>query len=115
MKRFLGDDGRGIAHVTMDGKSFESSIQCKSQALTLAAGDLSLSAEDKPPPQQQQTHFDLPTIQDIKNDRELEHEEDDFRRDERLDELRTSIKFLLAGGIAGAGKLTANYPPMNEV
>ncbi|KAJ7590926.1 mitochondrial carrier [Mycena floridula] len=91
MKRYLGDDGKGVARVTMEG-------------------DVSLSAEDRPPEPIRNSHFDLPSIQEAN----AQHLDDDLYEEEEEEpswmEGHTALKFLLAGGIAGAVSRTATAP-----
>ncbi|KAJ7276469.1 mitochondrial carrier [Mycena haematopus] len=75
MRRYLGDDARGAARVTMEG-------------------DVSLSAEDRPT---------------IHLTEALEEEEEDPHAQDWL-EGHTALKFLLAGGIAGAVSRTCTAP-----
>ena len=46
VRKFMGDDGRGAARVTMEGKEIVSNTV---HSLIILAGDVSLSAEDRPP------------------------------------------------------------------
>ncbi|TDL29557.1 mitochondrial carrier [Rickenella mellea] len=91
VRKYLGDDGRGAARVTMEG-------------------DVSLSAEDKPPTrtsvQRPVTAMASPPIDHTSSE---EHEE--AFEDEHEDEHHfQSLKFLLAGGIAGAVSRTSTAP-----
>ncbi|KAG7096881.1 hypothetical protein E1B28_004287 [Marasmius oreades] len=93
LTKFLGDDGRGAARVTMEG-------------------DVSLSAEDKPPPPAL-TPTRMLTVDPISHSypqnegHEDEEEGDDIQS--FLDH-HTALKFLLAGGIAGAVSRSATAP-----
>ncbi|KAF9075717.1 mitochondrial carrier [Rhodocollybia butyracea] len=87
--KFLGDDGRGAARVTMEG-------------------DVSLSAEDKPPvPSVNADQFQRqpPPHYDSGED-ELDPEE----HDPVVMGNHTALKFLFAGGVAGAVSRTCTAP-----
>lgn len=83
----MGDDGRGgVARVTMEG-------------------DVSISGEDRPPVNGVKS-LPVPIPVDHVSAHDDGEYEDDFD-DEELEETNhysTSLKFLAAGGIAGAGK-----------
>ncbi|KAF7798945.1 hypothetical protein EIP86_010173 [Pleurotus ostreatoroseus] len=97
VKKFMGDDGRGPARVNMEG-------------------DVSLSAEDMSP-----TRPYHPPVKHASHQVPVDYEEDDLEEDEELDDDdyylegedeeephswiggSTAAKFLLAGGVAGAG------------
>ncbi|KAI5124933.1 hypothetical protein M0805_007360 [Coniferiporia weirii] len=95
VRKYMGDDGRGgAARVTMEG-------------------DVSISGEDRPPvhPIKPQSH----PPQDPVDYTGLDSEDEDFYDDEDIDEEEehqhsTSIKFLLAGGIAGTISRTTTAP-----
>lgn len=85
---------------------------------SISSGDVTLSAEDRPPPhpihKHPHPHFHQPQLVDY----QAEYEEDDseYNEDEEFEEeemeehhFSTSFKFLLAGGIAGAGKLHISH------
>jgi solute carrier family 25 phosphate transporter 23/24/25/41 len=107
MKKYLGEDGRGVARVTMEGDHSSSFIQ-RFQSL-IFTGDVSLSAEDKPP-----EHAPKPSVEPKSHDTVHASNQDlsnapDAEEDEEEDltmESHTALKFLLAGGIAGAGTST---------
>ncbi|CCO30620.1 hypothetical protein BN14_04650 [Rhizoctonia solani AG-1 IB] len=113
VKKFLGDDGRGVARVNMEG-------------------DVSLSAEDRPPPVKPQARHtpqalslpeppstervDFPSSsvdthqeQDLAEGSRTKIEEEEQPRDSWLGG-EQAVKFLLAGGIAGAVSRTATAP-----
>ncbi|KAF9780136.1 mitochondrial carrier [Thelephora terrestris] len=107
MRRYLGDDGRGPARVTMEG-------------------DVSLSAEDKPPSNTtsptpvapmtatQVTLPPLPVDHSYPQQTEEEEEEefDIYEEEEHHNWLggSTAVKYLLAGGVAGAVSRTFTAP-----
>lgn len=95
LKRYLGEDGRGSARVNMEG-------------------DVSLSAEDKPPPATKRDNgLHLP-----QNTRTYDWDEEDEPFDDTEADVATShvleghtaLKFLFAGGVAGAVSRTATAP-----
>ncbi|KAI0045310.1 mitochondrial carrier [Auriscalpium vulgare] len=90
VRKFLGDDGRGAARVTMEG-------------------DVSLSAEDKPPNNIMYRPLSAPSGEHALNVLEVDDEDgfdDDFETPEEHHWLdgHMAIKFLAAGGVAGAGE-----------
>ncbi|CAE6405214.1 unnamed protein product [Rhizoctonia solani] len=113
VKKFLGDDGRGAVRVNMEG-------------------DVSLSAEDRPPPVKPQARhtaqalslpeppstervdfppssLDTHREQDSTESSRVEQEQQEQSRDRWLGG-EQAVKFLLAGGIAGAVSRTATAP-----
>lgn len=111
VKKFMGDDGKGAARVTMEGTL---SFLPKVVELTEAIGDVSLSAEDatmpilRPTPSSSQD----PLADHFQNHH---HEEEEYYEGEFPEEEEqhhkllggsTAGKFLLAGGVAGAGKVS---------
>jgi solute carrier family 25 phosphate transporter 23/24/25/41 len=106
VKRFMGDDGRGAARVTMEGQSLPLNRFRDLLILQFSPGDVSLSAEDKPPflttrlPQSTEANGGLIEQDIVDNDDLFEEEEEHHPLDGH-----TAFKFLLAGGIAGAGEL----------
>ncbi|KLO18028.1 mitochondrial carrier [Schizopora paradoxa] len=104
VRKYMGDDGRGAARVTMEG-------------------DVSLSAEDKPPPPirpiiKPHTHAARPLLPpplvDHPPGNEPEDDDDDFEdydeEEEEEPHRNTSFNFLLAGGIAGVVSRTSTAP-----
>lgn len=99
-RKNLGDDGHGSARVSMDGEqyptlSFSAETFC-------GIGDVSLSAEDRPGmnPKPKTLPNDPPSklLPPKKETEEGEHHHSSNDVD-----TNTAFKFLLAGGIAGAG------------
>ncbi|KAF8505614.1 mitochondrial carrier [Russula emetica] len=89
VRKFLGDDGRGAARVTMEG-------------------DVSLSAEDKPP---NYLIYRPPATTATDDDDDLLQEHPHVE-DEHHNWLggTTALKFLAAGGVAGAVSRTSTAP-----
>ncbi|KAH7343961.1 mitochondrial carrier [Rhizoctonia solani] len=86
VKKFLGDDGRGAARVNMEG-------------------DVSLSAEDRPPVVKSQAR----STEQSSMENGTEQEQKEQPRESWLGG-EQAVKFLLAGGIAGAVSRTATAP-----
>ncbi|KAI0284382.1 mitochondrial carrier [Russula aff. rugulosa BPL654] len=107
VRKFLGDDGRGAARVTMEG-------------------DVSLSAEDKPPSYfiYRPPAIQLPPVPSMHHDTTPNDADDgDDADDDLLQEHHhmedehhnwlggaTALKFLAAGGVAGAVSRTSTAP-----
>ncbi|KAH7105444.1 mitochondrial carrier [Auriculariales sp. MPI-PUGE-AT-0066] len=86
IQKYMGDDGRGAARVNMEG-------------------DVSLSAEDRPPAQHQQ-------LAAAQGNHTVDHSEEEEHTHEHNNDLGGSLalKFLIAGGIAGAISRSATAP-----
>jgi len=87
VKKYLGDDGKGAARVTMEG-------------------DVSLSAEDTPP-SISKAPYGSETPHDLTLEHEGEHNvQEEFEEEDHHNWLlgSTAVKYLLAGGVAGAGE-----------
>ncbi|EJD53461.1 mitochondrial carrier [Auricularia subglabra TFB-10046 SS5] len=88
VRKYMGDDGRGAARVNMEG-------------------DVSLSAEDRPPPPPPPHRAPGDEEED-----EFDEEYDDEEEHSHANDVgaHMALKFLLAGGIAGAVSRTATAP-----
>ena len=119
VKKFMGDDGRGAARVNMEGTyPFPLAPPLLCQHWSAPTGDVTLSAEDMAPTpvsypySTKQPPPPTPPV-DFEGDDDLEEgDEDEFYAEEEEEEdrhywlhLPTAAKFLLAGGVAGAGEL----------
>jgi solute carrier family 25 phosphate transporter 23/24/25/41 len=110
VRRYLGDDGRGPARVNMEGTYHAAALLVCFKHVFLITGDVSLSAEDKPPepiaykvtfPSQVNGH-----ALDLEPDKEFDYlDEDEEIEHHHFLEGHTALKFLFAGGVAGAGRL----------
>ncbi|KZW03777.1 mitochondrial carrier [Exidia glandulosa HHB12029] len=89
VRKYNGDDGRGAARVNMEG-------------------DVSLSAEDRPPPPPKS----LALHHDADDEDDFEDEEEAHEQQHHGNDIGSSmaLKFLFAGGIAGAVSRTATAP-----
>ena len=120
MRKFLGDDGRGAARVTMEGAFFFSFVSPLVRRLQRDfVGDVSLSAEDKPPDYLIYRPPVMKAAPPLDHDLSpTDSEEDDHDHDHDLIEEHhhaeddhhgwlggmTALKYLAAGGVAGAGQ-----------
>jgi solute carrier family 25 phosphate transporter 23/24/25/41 len=137
VRKFLGDDGRGTARVTMEGAcppiSHVAGLTIWSTDIIPSLptpGDVSLSAEDKPPNyliyrppavqlQQVPSRDHDRTPSDSENDNVDDDDDDDdgllhehHMEDDHHGWLggETALKFLMAGGVAGAGQRHSRIP-----
>ncbi|ELU37788.1 carrier protein [Rhizoctonia solani AG-1 IA] len=111
VKKFLGDDGRGVARVNMEE---DRPPPIKSQARHTAQG-LSLPE----PPSTERVDFPPPSLdthqeQDSTQSLTAEREQQEQSRESWLGG-EQAIKFLLAGGIAGAGELETATAPFDRL
>lgn len=91
----MGDDGRGTARVNMEGMTRMSNVTKLYKSFDLT-GDVSLSAEDRPPSSTRDPES-KPVVEDhLEQGFENEHDEDSWL-------MGHTARYLLAGGIAGAG------------
>jgi len=124
LRKFLGDDGRGAARVTMEGTLSHISHGVDTYSLGFTpvpyAGDVSLSAEDKPPNYliYRPPIVQLPSVPPMHRDAtpndadDGDDDDDDLLQDHHHIEDEhhnwlggtTAVKFLAAGGVAGAGQ-----------
>ena len=123
VRKFLGDDGRGAARVTMEGTLLALPHGGRPYSLVFYAapyaGDVSLSAEDKPPsyltyrppavqlqPVPSMHHDTTPNNTDDADDADDDLLQENHHVDEHHNWLggTTALKFLAAGGVAGAGE-----------
>lgn len=111
VRKFMGDDGKGAARVTMEGEYYNHKTMSKSNTL-FPLGDVSLSAEDKPPFAPVRSMPSASQQTPIPVDQTSPHAEEDDGFDDYDDEDEephgwleghAALKFLAAGGIAGAG------------
>jgi solute carrier family 25 phosphate transporter 23/24/25/41 len=102
MRKYLGEDARGTARVTMEG-AYLSSLSFGPMAYWRAVGDVSLSAEDRPTIQLKAEPTNAHNAQKLDNGHPEAVSEDEEDSHGWL-EGHSAMKFLLAGGIAGAGE-----------
>lgn len=112
VKKFMGDDGRGAARVNMEGEVAHLPRRAGLTAISLQ-GDVTLSAEDlslaQPPIASSSKEAQAIPVD---HDSSYTDEEDDDGDFEDYEEEphhswlggSTAVKFLFAGGIAGAGE-----------
>lgn len=114
VRKFLGDDGRGAARVTMSGAfSLTHRGHLKRDSVL---GDVSLSAEDKPPNyliyRPPVMTAPLPLDHDLSpTDSENDHDHDPVEEHHHIEDDHhgwlggtMALKYLAAGGVAGAGQ-----------
>jgi solute carrier family 25 phosphate transporter 23/24/25/41 len=138
LRKFLGDDGRGSARVTMEGACLPTS---HASGLTIwltgimptlpTPGDVSLSAEDKPPNHliYRPPAVQLQQVPSVDHDRtpsrsendDADDDDDGLFQEHHNDDHHswlggmTALKFLMAGGVAGAGQRHSPHPTIADI